>query len=221
MRIQLLAVCAALFMAFPVVAGAQAPASAVSLADPDPPGWDAFGHVAWLTVDKRDIAPDWNSWYDVATFGGSVGRFVGRHVKLEFDAATSSHAEIYTEEMVSAPPTPFFVSRQNRFRMTTLSAGASYQFFDNRWFHPVIGGGIESGRETRRIETMPYPFRPPVVVPALAEGTSTTWRTRPFVTTGFKAYVAERAFIRSDVRTTFDGDGVGQVSWRTGVGFDF
>ena len=216
-----LALCAAAVISFPTVAHAQAPVSSVSLADPAPPGWDASGHVAWLTVDKGDIAPDWNRWYDTATFGASVGKFVGRHVKLEFDVATSTEAEVFTDQLVRLPPAGTLVSvgQSNQFRMTTMSAAASYQFFDNRWFHPVVGGGVESARETRTIGPVLYPLVPPVTAPE--PGTTVTWRTHPFVTAGFKLYLAERAFLRSDVRTSFDSGGVAQVSWRTGIGVDF
>jgi hypothetical protein len=221
MRSRLLAACAAVLLGFPILAHAQPPAPSVSLGDPDPPGWDASGQVAWLTVDKGAIAPDWNRWYDAATFGASVGKFVGRHVKLEFDVATSTEAEVFSDQLVRLPPAGTLVSvgQPNHFRMTTVSAGAAYQFFDNRWFHPVVGGGMESARETRTIGPVLYPVVPPITVPD--PGTTVTWQTRPFVAAGFKLYFTERGFMRSDVRTTFDRDGVAQVSWRTGIGFDF
>ena len=221
MRTHLLVLYATVLIALPALAHAQAPVASVSLSDPEPPGWDGTGHVAWLTVDKGDIAPDWNRWYDAATFGASVGKFVGRHMKLEFDVATSNDAEVFSDQLVRLPPAGTLVSvgQPNHFRMTTVSAGAAYQFFDNRWFHPVVGGGVESARETRTTGPVLYPVVPPITVPD--PGTTVTWRTHPFVTAGFKLYFAERAFMRSDVRTTFDRDGVAQVSWRTGIGFDF
>ena len=44
-------------------------------------------------------------------------------------------------------------------------------------------------------------------------------RTRPFVTTGFKAYISDRAFFRGDVKLDF-GSRVEQVVWRAGFGVD-
>jgi hypothetical protein len=204
----------------PVLAGAQ---TSVSLTNPSPPGWDASGHVAWLTVDKSRIAPEWNSWYDVATFGGSLGRFVGRHVKLEFDAAASSSARLYITQQIAVPgqPYPVFTSQAQRFSMATLSGGASYQFLDNQWFHPVIGAGVEAARESRHVDPANHPLQVPAGLSLQPPGTTRTWTTQPFASAGFKWYVAERAFIRSDVRASFDRGGVGHVSWRTGVGADF
>lgn len=216
------AVFAALLLILPTGAAAQAQ-STVSLGDPDPPGWDAFGHISWLTVDKTGIASEWNRWYDVASFGGSLGRFFGPHLKIELDAATSASAEIYVERQVAVPGQtfPVYFSQPQRFRMTTLAGGAAYQFLDNSWVHPFVGAGIEASRETRTIEQVFYPVVPPGTVILDPPGTTSTWRARPFADLGFKFFVSEHAFIRSDVRTRFDRDGVSHVSWRSGVGFDF
>jgi hypothetical protein len=222
MRRLLMAARAALFIAMPTMAAAQSVA-AVSLTDLNPAAWDASGHVSWLTVDKTGIAPEWNRWYDVATFGGSLGRFFGPHVKVELDAATSTAAEVYVERRVAVPGQtfPIYFSQPQRFRTTTLSGGATYQFLNNRWVHPFVGAGIEASRETRTVEEVLYPVAPPGTVALEPPGTTSTWRSRPFADVGFKFFVSERVFVRSDVRTTFDRDGVSHVSWRSGVGFDF
>ena len=224
MRTFFRAACAALLIVVPGLAHAQTQAqSSVQLGDPNPPKWDASGHLSWLTVDKTGIAPEWNRWSDVATVGGSVGRFVGRHLKVEFDATTSASAEVYVtqEARVTPQPYPIYVSQPQRFRMATLAGGASYQFFDNRWFHPVVGAGIEGARERRTIERVVYPLTLPTSVAVDQPGTSYAWRTGPYADVGFKWFVSERAFVRSSVRTTFHRDGVDHVSWRSGVGFDF
>ena len=222
MRAYRMAAGAALIVLTPILAAAQSVAT-VSLTDPHPPGWDASGHVSWLTVDKTGIAPEWNRWYDVASFGGSLGRFIGPHVKVEVDATTSVSAEVYVQRQVSIPTVayPIYISQPQRFRMATVSAGAVYQFLDNRWFHPFVGAGIEGARETRTVEQPFIPAVPPGAVVLDPPGTTTTWRSLPFADVGFKWFVSERAFVHSDVRTTFDRDGVSHVSWRSGLGFDF
>jgi hypothetical protein len=120
------AVCAALFVALPGVARAQGAQSTVQLDDPSPAGWDASGHVAWLTVDKTGIAPEWNRWYDVAAFGGSLGRFFGPHLRVEVDAATSAFAELYVTRQVAVPgqPSPIYLSEMHRYQMATVGGGA-------------------------------------------------------------------------------------------------
>ena len=221
MRTYVLVACAALCL-FPGPIQAQ-PTGAVMLDDPDPPGWDVSGHMSWLAVDKTGVAPGWNRWYDVATVGASVGRFFGSHARAEFDVATSASADVYMQRQVVVPgqPLPIFISQPQRFRMTTVSAGGAYQFFDNRWFHPFVGAGLEASRETRTVEQVFYPVSPPASVSGDPPGTTHRWRARPYANVGFKWFVSERAFIRSDVRTTLGRGGLTQVSWRTGLGVDF
>lgn len=210
-----------LLLLLPAVVHAQGRTD-VFLGDPSPPTWDASGHVSWLAANKSGIAPEWNQWYDVAIFGASVGRFFGPHLKAEFDAATSTTAEVYVQKIaVSTQGYPIYASQPQRFRVATLAAGASYQFLNNRWFHPVAGAGLESVRETKTVEEIVGPFPPPPLVSLDPPGTTVSWAYRPFAEVGFKWFVSECGFIRSDVRTTFDTGGVGQVSWRGGVGFDF
>jgi len=196
---------------------------AVVLGNPAPPAWDASGHMAWLTVDRGPGVSSWNRWYDVASAGASVGRFLGPHLKLEFDAAASASAAVYAERSVTVPsqPYPVYYTQPERFRMTTLSAGVSYQFFDNRWFHPVVGAGVETSRETRTVDSIVLGLPPPPGVGLDPPGTTVSWRNRAFASAGFKWFVSERTFIRSDVRPTFDADGVTQLSWRSGFGVDF
>jgi len=221
-RVSVGATCLAFALFLPAAAAAQGNQSIV-LRDPDPPGWDVAGHMAWLTVDNGPGVSAWNRWYDVATVGASAGRFIGSHVKVEFDASTSTAADVYVEHTVTVPtqPYPIFYAQPERLRMTTLSGGVSYQFFDNRWFHPVAGGGVEAARETRTIDSPAVGPVLPAAIPLDPPGTTAPWQTRPFGSVGFKWFVSERAFIRSDVRTTFDSAGVAQLSWRTGFGVDF
>jgi hypothetical protein len=223
MRTQLRAACAVFILLIAPGVSAQSAVSTVSLGDPDPPGWDASGHMSWLTVNKTGIAPEWDRWYDVATVGGSIGRYIGRHLKVEFDAATSASAEVYVERQVLLPQQtyPTYISQPQRFRMSTFAGGAVYQFFDNRWLHPFAGGGLESALETREVSQVVYPVTLPAAAIMDPPGTTSTWHQRPFTTVGFKWFVGERAFVRSDVRTTFDRGGLAQVSWRTGFGVDF
>jgi hypothetical protein len=211
----------ALVVLLPVAAAAQGSA-AVILDDPAPASWDVSGHLSWLTVNNGGAA-EWNRWYDVATVGASVGRFLGPHLKVEFDTVTSTFAQVYVEHQITVPaqPYPVYYAQPQQFRMTTLSAGVSYQFFDNRWFHPVAGAGLESARETRTIDSRVLgPLSTAVPLPD-PPGTTASWQHRPFADLGFKWFVSEHTFIRSGVRTTFAPGGVGQVSWRSGFGVDF
>jgi hypothetical protein len=58
-------------------------------------------------------------------------------------------------------------------------------------------------------------------MPGAATEFATTYTARPLLYTGFKWYVSERAFVRSDLRSSFSKDRAESVTWRVGIGFDF
>jgi hypothetical protein len=58
-------------------------------------------------------------------------------------------------------------------------------------------------------------------VPGAPTEFATHYGARPVVGTGFKWYVSERAFVRSDLRSAISRDRAESVTWRVGVGFDF
>jgi opacity protein-like surface antigen len=200
-------------------------APTVTLAPTSPSRWDAAAHVAWLG-ERLNQPGDWDRWYGVASGGADVGYYWTSLLKVELDVATSTTGESYSYEQIPLPgsPVPSFVQREHEFRVTTASAGLNAQFFENAWFHPFIGAGMELRREREHVETTaPLVFtrdgRP--VNLAVQEETRVRYTGRPFVGTGFKGYVSERVFIRADVRTSWSSDGVTAVAWRTGVGVDF
>jgi hypothetical protein len=88
-----------------------------------------------------------------------------------------------------------------------------------------VGAGIDLIREREHVQTTTPvvsprdPRAPPLPPPG--EETRTLYLARPFVSAGFKVYVSERAFIRTDWRTAFSSDGVTTLAWRIGIGFDF
>ena len=201
----------------------------VTLAPERPARWDLTGHAGWLGVNKSDtFDTGWNDWYDAGAFGVSAGYYWTTHLKTEFDVATTTESRIFAYESVVLPGElyPFQRSREHFFRSTTFSGGASYQFYENSWFHPFLGLGVDVVRESTRVE-MPYQFiplrdgRPPLIFPAANTDWEASVSARPFATGGFKWYVSERAFIRGDLRTSFSPDDGESVVWRAGVGFDF
>jgi outer membrane protein W len=201
-----------------------APTSRLTLSPPDAPRWDASGHLTWL---GRHLQPSlsWDRWYEVATGGATVGYFWTPHLKTELDVTTSTQGEAYSVEPVPPlPPFPTFVQREHEFHLMTVSAGLTAQFFENAWFHPFVGAGIDVIREREQIQTTqiasPRDPRAPPLPPPQVE-TQTQYLARPFVSAGFKVYVSERAFIRTDWRTAFSSDGVTTLAWRNGIGFDF
>ena len=220
---------AAAFLAagfFSSYANAQTPA--VTLTPENRARWDAAGQIGWLGVNKSELAPDWNDWYDAASFTGSAGYYWTPHLKAELDISTTTQGDIYTYEPLLVPGDSYPYPRpvQDFFRATAVSAGLAYQFFENQWFHPFIGTGVEAVAESsrRNLAQQLIPGRggiPPILQPAQTTEWQTAVTARPFVLGGFKWYVSERAFVRTDLRSSFSSDGWKSVVWRAGVGFDF
>jgi hypothetical protein len=183
--------------------------------------WDVAGFVGWRGVNKSDIAPEWNQWYDVATFNASAGRYLTPHVKLDVDLSATSEGSVYSQDLVgSGVAPPIIINRDHEFHRTTLAAIVAYQFFENQWAHPFLGIGLEGIREAEQIETLIVsPIGPRGQLPN--EESRVRYSARPVVTGGVKWYASERAFIRTDLLTSFSSAGVESAVWRFGVGVDF
>lgn len=205
-------------------AGAQGP-PAVDLTAENPARWDAAGLTGWFGGNKEEHGADWDDWYDAATFGASVGYYWTPHLKLDLDLSTTTEGHVFVEEQFLFPGAPFPLVRygEHRFTATTASAAALYQFFENVWFHPFAGGGLEAIRERSRaaLQEQTVCVRGPCAPIPMPGETDVAYAVRPFATVGFKLYMSERAFIRSDVQTTFSTRGVETARWRAGIGVDF
>ncbi len=197
----------------------------VSLTPADAPRWDVAGHVGWLGLNGDGAAPTWNSgWFDAGSVGANAGYYWTQHLKLEADLATSSSARFYTAEPLVAAGRQVFRSREHAVTVTSAGTSLAYQFFENRWVHPFLAAGLEVARERDRVES----FLPPVIgpdgrapVPAPSLETNTAYVVRPMLSGGFKVYMGERAFLKTEVRSTVDGGGAATFSWRGGIGVDF
>jgi hypothetical protein len=202
-------------------------ASGISLVPTDPRRWDVSGDVGWLSSNKSGIAAPWNDWYDVAAGGGSAGFYVTPHVKAELRLAFSAEGRVDEEERLDVPGQTFpaFRLREHHFRTSTLGAAIAYQLFDNQWFHPHLGVGFEIVRERERVfapewRMPPRGIGPPVVIPGSNARTGVAWAVRPLLSTGFKWYVNERGFVRTDVRVAIGNRRAAHVGWTAGIGVD-
>jgi hypothetical protein len=205
----------------------------VSLSSSDPSRWDVAGHLGWFgsrsgVVTSPGIPYSYDSdWWDAASFAVSGGYYWTPQVKLELDVATTRDGRTSSYESFTFPGEiyPYYRSRRYRIRNTSLSGGVTYQFFENRWFHPFVGAGFDFVR--RRLDADPTaqgpsPRTPTTpAIPGLPGSTTVTYLGRPFVGGGFKVYGSERVFLRTDLRFTLASEGARSVVWRGGVGFDF
>ena len=200
------------------------PTSTLTLTATDATRWDTFGHLTLLGRHERQ---PFDPWYEVATGGATVGHYLSPHLKAELDVSTSTQGQTYSVEPL--PPFPgvsTFVTSEHEFRLTTIAMALNAQFFENTWFHPFVGAGIELTREREEIRrttsiVSPRDPRTPPPMSSLQTETKARHLGTPFVGAGFKVYLSERAFIRTDLRASWSSDGLAAIAWRNGIGFDF
>jgi hypothetical protein len=221
------AVVAALTLLLGPDAGAQS-APVVTLVPSGWARWDVAGHAGRQGVNKPGVGPEWDGWYQSASYAASVGRFVTRNIKLEIDATRSARADLFTSGTVTAGADYFYRSQMHHFTTTAVSAGAVYQAFENQWVHPFAGGGLEVMRETQISDASQQGplFRNGIAIPmpvnwALPAAEVRSTAIRPFVTAGVKVYVSSHAFLRTDLRVGLSRSGAESAVWRAGVGVDF
>ena len=206
-------------------ASAQDAGPVLTLLPAAPSRWDVSAHVTWLGERRANPSFEWDRWVNVASGGGILGYYWTPHIKTEIDISASTEDEIYSIEPIALPGTNalFPLQRDHAFRVTTASAGLVGQFFENAWFHPFVSAGLEIMREREHVETTAPLVPPRTPTPPIATEPETIVRlaARPFAAAGFKVYVSERAFIRTDVRTSWSTDGLAALAWHSGVGFDF
>jgi hypothetical protein len=207
-------------------AAAQEPPPILSTAPARFARWDVSGHVTWRGERRpADDIVQWDRWFGVAAGGGSVGYYWTSHLKMELDLSASNEGDHSTFVTIAIPgqTAPLFVQRDHETRFTTASAGLVGQFFENVWFHPFVNAGFELVREREHIETVPPPVPPrgPTFTPTPASETRVRYSGRPYAGAGFKAYISERTFFRTEIRTTWSSEGLSSLGWRSGIGVDF
>src|SRR5688572_21729479 len=198
---------------------------AVRLSPPDVPRWDAVVYTGWYGAARAGTAT-WDEWTEAAFGGGSASFAWTRQLRTEFDASFSGGGRVYAPATVFVPGQPGPISRteERRYRDTTVAASVLYDPLENRWVHPFIGAGVGIVREHLRVDAPEWIYygRPPggVVVPAQPTTTAVAYRAAPHVIGGARLYVADGAFIRTDLRVAVAGDHP-SATLRIGVGFDF
>jgi hypothetical protein len=208
-------------------ASRHASAQSISISPADTPRWDVAGSIGWLAGNKSDLAEDWNDWYDTFATSLEVGRYWTPHIKSEAAITYTSEGGVFShaERFIAEEQITVFIPREHHFRVTAISAAATYQFLENTWVHPFVTGGVHAVQERERSVSQDVPYHrrdfSRIVVPIPQPSAATTWSARPFVAGGAKFYVSERAFVRTDLSAAWQDRRVGHVTWRAGLGIDF
>ena len=185
---------------------------------------DVAATVGSFNRQHENLSQD-DDWTHSFFRGVSVGYYWTDHTKTELEVAWGGTDELYRSVPLDLPDAPPWarVFSEHAFDETVGSLSQTYQFGRNAMFHPFLAVGVDVVREE---ETVDRPAQyvsiatgRSIFVPA-AETSHTSVFARPFFAAGFKAYVSERGFFRTDLKFGLH-DEVEQVVWKIGMGFDF
>ncbi len=190
--------------------------------------WDVTGTLGWFNANKSDASREsYNDWYNSSLYGGlGVGWYWTDHHKTELDFGATTGGDIYATTRVVVDRQVTYTTSRLLFDTRRLTLAQHYQAFRNAWFHPHVAAGIDLTWETTREQRDPTIIwdevtrTPREVLPARTIAPDQESIVRPFAAAGFKAYMTQRAFFRSDLRLTFKG-GVDEALLRFGFGMDF
>src|SRR5262245_43878186 len=140
-------------LAFSADAYAQ---SSTHLKLPTTPRWDVAGQLSMLNRNEPELSR-WDNWYSVAAVNATGGYYWTPHFKSEFEIGSGGEGTIDGEEETAIPGQsfPYQRYRDHRLREVTVGATALYQFFENQWVHPFVGGGAEFVRERHVADALP------------------------------------------------------------------
>jgi len=202
----------------------------VSLTPPDQARWEVAAGIGDRN-DLDDITYSVRDWWDnFPSFAGGAGYYWTPHLKTEFDlAVTSTRRREVFEYLQHYRPNvqPTIIrSGEQHDRVTSMSGSVLYQFGENGWVHPFAGAGVERARASTRRELQQQtvtlcPNGAPCPSTMLPVQTEIVYGTRPYLTGGFKFYIAPHAFVRTDVRAMLSAERAESVLWRVGLGVDF
>lgn len=227
MRTFLIAAFGSLLLAGAASAG-QAPA-----AEPAParllPRFDVHGVIGWQNLRQPPVSEfdRYDTWANGIFYGGAgAGYYWTPHLKSQVDFGGGTRGEHYRYRLITSGGQQTAENSRITTRKQSLALSQQYQFFENQWFHPHVGIGVDVGRETETARIEPVFVYDPVarvsrqISPARTLGPTHRTVVRPFGEAGFKGYMTTRAFFTTDVRLMVRG-GLDEVLFRVGFGVDF
>lgn len=186
---------------------------------------DLSGTAGWLSAGTVIHSPhDSKDWHSSLFGTVSAGWYWTDNLKTEIDVGAGTQATAYHFEYIVIDGRQTYRNSDSTFARRILGISQQYQFFRNAWFHPHVAAGanLTWERVTERFHTaLVGDLGDPRGLPAPGiEGPNTKFTVRPFVATGFKAYMSPRSFFRTDLRVRFHG-GPDETQLRFGFGIDF
>jgi hypothetical protein len=188
---------------------------------------DVAASAGWLSVNwGAGYATGGRDWANSLLGTASAGWYWTDRSKTEIDFGASTTATGYAARPVVIDGRTSHVFIDSSVARRAVGIGQHHQFYRNTWFHPYVAAGASVAwqRVTDRVGPV-FAYDEAsrggrLIEPSRTEGPRTETIVRPYVATGFKAYMTQRAFFRSDLRASF-GRRLDEVSVRVGFGVDF
>ena len=200
---------------------------------PARPRWDVGVTAGFFQANPRQgDDPYGDDWYFQGRYGVSIGRFWTTHLKTEAELSTTGEGTRYTHRFANIPSVPahYPIGVQEHFRLRQVSGRVVWQFFENRWVHPYVLGGVTFDAE-RQHSVVPEQFfyaggdarTPPTRIPlslAVDAGPDTVYRAGAIAGVGTKLYVTPMAYFNTGLVMT-QAKPSRTVSFTVGLGWDF
>jgi hypothetical protein len=214
--------CASLLVATDLLAQTGQP---LTLAPVDPPRWDAGGGVGLLYL-HQPAERAYSGWDVHGEIRFDLGYYWTNHLKTEVGVSLPQAWWRYQNDVLTVPGSsvPVYTFSERRERLTSLTPGLTYQFFENSFAHPYVSAGLRVGILESRVERFGYSgprggATPPVTIPV--DPATTSVEIHPFLAAGFKSYFNSRTYVRSEALTVPAPAGKQQLSFRLSFGVDF
>jgi hypothetical protein len=194
---------------------------------PSQPRFDTAVTVGLIEARPGDLdQPYYDDWYAHGRFAGSIGYYLTKNLKAEFEHAWSGEGSRYLLDFthINGLSYPYQVEQFFQLQQSTLRI--VWQFRDNAWVHPYLSAGAVLDRERQRIY-LPVTYQPGprgerVLVQNEADaGTRTELRGGFSIAGGVKAYMNSRAFFNTGAIVTHSKPDKGTVNLIAGFGIDF
>src|SRR5207244_4451785 len=103
---------------------------------------DATLSVGWLGAKYPGLEA-YTRWHKSLFAGAAAGHYWSDHAKSEVEAAWLSRVNVDSYETELFPEGTAHLRTSYRFQDLKLSLVQVYQFGENAWVHPYVGGGID------------------------------------------------------------------------------
>lgn len=186
---------------------------------------DLHGDIGWAHVRLDDPSTGERWDHAVAHLAAGFGWYWTDHLKTEVEVVAGSAADFYRFERNDAGTTIAYRTSTLCQQDWGVGVAQVFQFFRNAWFHPHVGVGLDLRSESQEERIDPVvrfdaAGRVIEIEPARVEGPHSSFEARPYALAGFKAYLSQRAFFRSDFRAGLGAPDI-DVVVRAGFGVDF